>query len=265
MPSSPTALPSDRSWSEEAHQLEDFSRRWQAARLSALKTVIGEDLFSESDALSALQTESIDKQEAAKRAVFHVGGLLASGMTRYFRHLWTPREAAHLISSAGIPCFRGKWTQPDGAESYKIQRPGCEHGHASFLCEYWREAADGFITGLSDKFFYARHASISAGNTECRDWIYTARDAHLKFGAVPEAQEKIAIELNNLLAKDKVHFEAVGFSENTLYYRMDSEEAAFCGPGKRLFEDFAKNRFKKVFPDIKFFDVTPRPVLREGA
>jgi hypothetical protein len=55
-----------------------------------------------------------------------------------------------------------------------------------------------------------------------------------------------------------------GISEGILYYQMESALAGFCGPGKRLFEEDFKKIVLKKYPDVEFFDVTPRAVIGEG-
>lgn len=265
MTSSHTTQVADLSWKADKCQFEDFVTRWRAARLSALSSVMGERVVSEASALLQLCEGSDDVRKAALKAVFYVGGFFASGMTRHFQRLWEIEDAIALLSVAELPYFKGQWHRPEGLQSYYLSQSTCELATKPFLCEYWKEAVDGFITGLSDRFFFSRHRSIAGGDSECLDWVYTRAESYLKFGSLPDEIAAATSEIIEHLKKSKVRFEAAGYAEQTLYYRMESDENSLCGPGKKLFEEYVKSKLKCISPELKMFDISPRAVLQEGA
>ncbi len=262
-----------REWNASRVQLQDFAKRWHRGRLTSIASTLGRQIpfdVSEVDLIFEISGKDSDVQKAALRAVYHTGGLLASSMSLYYRKNWTMEDVASLAAFSGSPCFGRQWElnpKPSDKETIGVGllRASCAEGVSNnFHCEYWKEALDGLVTGLSDQLFLSRHSSAKSRTGSCTDWLYPSRMSPLKYGPLPEELKELVQEISQRLEKSKIVLRVWGLSEGILYYQMESVLIGFCGPGKRLFEDDFKKIILKKYPDMNFFDVTPRAVMGEG-
>lgn len=262
-----------RDWNESRIQLQDFAKRWHRGRLTSIASSLGREIpsdASEVDLIFELSKKDSDVQKAALRAVYHTGGLLASSMTLFYRRDWSMKDVAALAAFSGSPCFGRSWDlTPQESDKEAIgmglKRSACAEGVSNhFHCEYWKEALDGLITGLSDQLFLSRHSSAKSKHESCIDWLYPSRMSPLKYGPLAEDLKLLVNEISLRLEKSKIVLRVWGLSEGILYYQMESAIIGFCGPGKRLFEEDFKKAVLGKFPNTKFFDVTPRAVIGEG-
>jgi hypothetical protein len=256
-------------WSGDEKDLHDFRCRWRRARFSTLSSILGRAVLTTDDEekiIREIASQSVEVQEAALKAVFHVGGLLSSGMTRFFNREWTLGEVTYFLGEAGHPCFTGAWSESSEHKGLRLSRTPCASRNEPFVCRYWREAADGVVTGLSDHIFFSRHTSAASGDETCEDWIYVSRHSPLKFGPIPLALQAVVSSAVEHYSLNKVVLQVLGYSEGTVYYNMNMKDGtSLCGLGKTLWENDFKRRILEAKSDVKFMDVSPRAVLPEGA
>jgi len=242
--------------------------------MSALASMLGRSVPAEAQETALifeLSQREPEIQKAALRAIFNVGGLFASSMGRYYRREWTMEEAARLAAFSGSPCFGRPWKQILKSESSETlgvgsERYACAEGLTqSFHCEYWKDALEGLLSGLSGSLYLSRHENGRNDARQCLDWIYPTRESPLKFGPLPDDLKALVTVISERFERAKVVLRVWGLSEGNLYYQMDSALTGFCGPGKRLFEGDFKKAVAVLYPQLGYVDVTPRAVLPEEA
>lgn len=230
----------------------DFALRWRRARLSALGG--GE---SETERLLSLPEEATrDARKAAgwnswrlgRSAAAQAGPVDDSG------------QLARILGTSGIPCVEST-AHTSGLEC-RFQRTHCQAfaDIGSLACDFYRDALDGAVCGLSDALRYSRVASRGAGGTSCEDRIYPAGHGELRFASVPEpVVAHLAGPLARLTARGFA-IELHGLEENRLVVSVASGRTTACGPD-RLHFDLLQSHLVERFPDLRLVDSTPRAVM----
>ncbi len=262
---------------------QDFGLRWQKARLSALGSVLNEKVQSDSSgdqALAARELELLSKvpqalQDQALRGVFDFSRQLGRSVSRFLGLSLETSDFAEILASSQIPCFQAKWRPHN--EALVLERKGCASLSTlkSFGCDYWREALDGLIMGAGDTERLARHRSLGHGDQECVDVLFTENysvpcvvspsekqesGSHKKYGPVPSKINQELEGISKRFETMKVHLHIDGFSEGTLYYRLETDEGVLCGAGGKLLHDSFCKELAKTFPEILAKDSSPLAV-----
>lgn len=127
------------------------------------------------------------------------------------------------------------------------------------LCDYFREAFDGLVLGLSDgELFHRRHRSRGHGDQECLDVLFAPEQAGASahYGEVPQdlraALEPIRARLR-LLPGIEVEFR--GFSEGVLAYEILS------APAEIATDEVIRTALERRIPKLRAQNVAPRAVF----
>ncbi|MCM2280184.1 MAG: hypothetical protein NDJ89_19120 [Oligoflexia bacterium] len=257
----------------ENFDIEDFHRRWQAARNAALKSVgatsdeaaakAADRVLAETSLLSAL---SPGQRELALRAVFDHSRMLGLSAVRRFGIVWEAADLGSLVGQSGIPCFLGQWSRPESAGQPLRARiltrtptpehcPGAAQG-GSFICDYWREAIDGLVMGLGEELRHRRHESVGHGDAQCLDLFLDENGPELRYGPI---DAEIAAALEPLRARIPA-LVLVGCSEGVLYYKLESATGPLCGPGGKLLHESVAREISSRFPRLRAQDASPLAV-----
>ena len=262
--------------------INDFSRRWEKARISSLQLAIkSADLEGSLDVL-ALSEEQLLKlvspaqKENILRAVFDSSRKFGMNASRYFKMTFEVLDLAELLQELHIPCFQGKWRNHNSA--YVLERKGCEMlaNFGALGCDYWRESLDGLVVGVGEDERLARHRSQGHGDAECVDVLFTenytpprvigAEDVALakpkssKYGPVPSTLRSALEPIRKRFQQMKIQLVLEGVSEGTLYYRLDADEGVLCGAGGKLLHDSFFREVTTVCPGVAVQDCSPLAV-----
>ena len=139
----------------------DFSRLWRSARIAALKPLITKlpplpaQLPQAGQELRLLRFLPAERRDDALRGVFDNSWKLGRSAVRYLGLQWELSDLHEVLTSVGIACLTGRWTQHNGA--LVLNRAGCAPARTigSFYCDYWREAIDGLVMGVGGDERYA--------------------------------------------------------------------------------------------------------------
>lgn len=262
------------------NEIEDFNRRWQSARLSALRSGCPEasipeaaDPDSEKRLLEAVcavdgaatRSSSTGAQNAVLRGVFDNSRKLALGFAKRLGLTFETGDFRGLLEVSGIPCAKGDWSERAGACVLTRNECGFCRSVGSYACDYWREAMDGLVMGLGEKERFVRHASARHGDANCLDVFYTEAAApgadSPAWGPVPE---HMAMELFEIAAyfhrTTGIALVLKGFREGTLFFEFGMSTDPLCGNGGLLAHKF-DGMIKEKFPGLAVKDVTPQAVL----
>lgn len=263
---------------QQGFDIGDFSKRWKSARLSAIRSVLNADLLEEtelsqsliqSDEQSLLLKIKNDQESRLYRAIFDSSRKFALSAVRYLNYTFELSDLQEVLPQLGSFCFSGQWLKHNNAFVQK-RDPCVQFSLGGVLfCNYWREALDGLVTGLGENERYTRHRSAGHGDQECLDVLFeesfkTPRivkdERLLRYGVVPD---QLLIDLEPLKEKFKnmkINMQLDGFSEGTLYYRLEVDSGVLCGAGGRLMHDLFLKEMKKLYPQYQVQDSSPLAV-----
>lgn len=261
------ASPSDLTERLYTDEIADLERRFALARRSALRKVGA--LASEPD--GAVGTRTAPRQEeswltqlpesafeALLDLVFEYARQLGLGFQRFHRLRLEHEALVELVEALNLPCARGPWTHLPETASFGLTRAGCGGHQSARACDYWREALDGLVLGLSDgRLHHRRHSSLGHGSERCVDVLTSEpRGAH-RFGPLDrplqETLSRVQSSLERLAPELRVEF--LGLSEGRICYRV---AAAPEGLAVKPMIERAVHRHR---PELTLLDVSPRPVM----
>ncbi|MBK7859818.1 MAG: hypothetical protein IPJ65_14585 [Archangiaceae bacterium] len=229
----------------------DLSRRWQGARLAALKVALPA-------APSAGEAELLEPALEADlagtlRRVFDNSAKLGFG----YRRTWSEEHGVAtlpgLLEALEAPCLRGGAWRLDQRAAALERRP-CRPRSSPQVCDYWREAIDGLVAGLSDASRHARHRSLGHGDEVCLDLLYEDPESPLRFGPLPAEVSEAARGVQRLVAafSSAPRLTLLGVSEGVLAYRLSPPD----GNLRALVE----RELQQKLPALHFRELSPRPV-----
>lgn len=234
-------------------EVADLKRRWERARLSALRAIGGQRAGEDEDALT-LRAFEVDGPEAARKT-FENSLVLGQGFSRAVRPVGF-EQVPEVLEALGSPCFRGTWQPVDDEPGFVLERAPC--GAPASVCDKWREAADGLVLGLTGDARSTRHRSGGRGDGTCVDVVYLAPDSPLRYGFIPDEMQaglESVARFVNLLKGTTVRF--LGVSEGVLLYTLD---VAGCGGGSAV-NELLTRAVEARWPALALRDVSPRAVL----
>jgi hypothetical protein len=243
----------------ERMDVEDFHRRWRAARVAALRQVRPSASTSSSDDESALlQQLHPEQQEEALKAVYYNARKLGRSTLRYFSLLWDEHDVRDVLSVAEVPCLQGQWTTE--GQHFAVERGGCDivRQCGAFACEYWTEAIDGLLMGLGDQVRHHRRRSVGYGDELCRD-VFSARTQHEPaYGPLPEHLTNFFHNLEQRFAPNHFQVQFVGYAAGVVYYT-----AATRGSGctQKIWRTMLQNAVAKTHPTLRLHDISPTSVF----
>jgi hypothetical protein len=234
----------------------DFHRRWDKARRSALKAHGAGPGIDEAALLREVREGS---REGVLREVFDRSRALGRSVVRYLGLTWELGDLEDVLSRSPSPCLAGRWSRRDGARV--LTRPGCPGAGARldpFVCDYWREAIDGLVTGTGADERFARHQSLGHGDPGCLDVFFEDSPASAgRWGPVPPEIELGLTDLRVKLSRSDTRLVLVGLREGTLYYRLENPKMALCGPGGALLHEMVGREVHTRFPAVAVRDASP--------
>lgn len=235
----------------------DLAERWRRARIAALAALLpATDGSRDSDELALLtRALAVDAAETYRR-VFDNSLRLGQSCARWFDHEPALGELPALLQALGSPCLQGQWQAMDGEPALSLSRAGCE---AAGACDYWREAIDGLVLGLTGGIRHARHESRGHGGNTCVDVVYVDPESALRFGSIPEPMREGLERVRGTARRfdSSVDVKFLGVSEGVLLYQI---EKSGCR-GELDIGPVVEKGLRNRFPDLALREISPRPVL----
>ncbi len=249
--------------------IADLATRWQKARTAAIK-LVESDLTDES--LPPKLTDFSEEQfEKLLKAVFLNSRNLGKGYQKAYGVSWDRQDFVLYLGQMGTPCGQGAWSQLQSASA--LIRQGCDSGkkYGSRYCQYWREAFDGLVLGLSDTEYFARHRSLPVGDEECVDLVYDGEGEHVqssiqkesKWGPIPEEYAQKLSETQLKFDRMGADVEFLGVSENKLFYKLSGKDNQTCGSGETIFRSSLERHIKEILPRLVLQTANPVAVYGE--
>ncbi len=244
----------------------DFHRRWERARISALKKALdfipqALDTEKEFQLLTLVRPES---ENLVLKLVFDHSFQLGKSLSLFLKRPITLKEIKKIITSSNQSCHQGVWQ--DKGFAFVLEREGCDSQKKTgkFYCQYSREAMDGLTMGACKDEGYARHKSVGHGDENCVDVFYSENARSNQFGGIAkEISEKLEF-LQEEFEKMNLNLVFDGIREGTLFYQLTSKNSSLCGSSEDLFHRTIQERIKKEFPLLIVQNRTPKSVLAKN-
>lgn len=239
----------------------DLATRWHHARRAALRASFSESdpTQSEEDLLSlALPRDP----EGALRRGFEYSKKLGNGFRSHHGLDLTLADLALLLPRLSTPCAGSTWTKTEHPLHYRSERRGCATGRSiPRACDFYREALDGLVLGLSGLAYHARHESIGSGADRCVDVIYVHPQSPVRFGPIPEDVAEGLAQVRNTtrIFDSTARLDFLGISEGVLYYSLVSAPES---PNLKL-TTVIERSVQRRYPGLIARDASPRAVLTE--
>lgn len=249
-PTSPSSL--TREFSVEL--AADLGDRWRRARLAALRAFVADP--AETDEMALLtRALAVDANEVSRR-VFDNSLRLGQSFARFAGHELALGELPELLLALGSPCLQGAWRACASEPALTLTRDGCG---AVGACDYWREAIDGLVLGVTGGIRLARHQSQGHGGARCEDVVYIDPESPLRFGSIPDEMQdglaRVRASARRFDASVDVVF--LGVSEGVLLYQLKKNGCA----SELDVASMVERGLRKRFPDLALREISPRPVL----
>lgn len=241
---------------------KDLAARWAKARRAALLSTGIVDTNQPEPEL--IKTALAQDRELCLKLAFDKSRHLGLGF-RQFYHVDVPlQNLARLLPALGVPCLLGQWERVNAPAHFRLERQACVwEQDCRALGEFFREATDGLILGLSSSAHFARHRSQGAGDELCLDVLFVRDTRALRYGPLPESMTSGLEEAKQLARTfdSQTEVEFLGVSEGTLFYALNTSAAR---TGVRV-EPSLERALKRRFPHLSFVDVTPKGVSLDSA
>jgi hypothetical protein len=167
-----------------------------------------------------------------------------------------------LLSQLDVPCLAfGKWSDVAGGKT--LSRRPCSQNKTAGECDYYREAIDGLVIGLTEEVRHTRHKSLGHGDDSCLDMLYDDPTTNARFGPLPDDVSEAAGPLQRLLKSfsSDLKLTLLGVSEGVLLYRLEAKDG--CSTVSLARQLIERNLSKKV-PHLTLRELSPKSVF-EGA
>lgn len=240
--------------------LRDLGERWRCARRAALKASIRSDGAPLPESEDGLLARALEQEPAPLlRRVFENSLRLGLGFTRHYGLELTLRDLQSALPQLGARCAVGVWTADDDEPALRLARRGCpfkDLGAAG--CDYWGEAVNGLVLGLTGGIHHARHRSVGHGDDDCVDVVHVDPESALRFGTIP-AEIAAELEAVSRLARtfsSDVTLTFHGLSERVVYYSQVGGHA-----GGISVASLVDRALKRRLPHLTFREAGPRAVF----
>ncbi|MGZ3773860.1 MAG: hypothetical protein ACXVCY_03135 [Pseudobdellovibrionaceae bacterium] len=250
--------------------IEELNTRWLGAREAAIKAVTHK-IISEENYFKNLNAENPEIFEEVLKQTFLNSRKLGQSYQKKFSCSWEQSDFILYLERLAGHCFHGTWEKKNNSST--LIRKGCHPGkqYGPRFCQYWREAADGLIIGLSDQERFARHACVETADELCIDVVYSDEviptdkiwENPLRWGPLPQSMTQELGEIENRFREMKVHLSFLGLSEKNLFYKLEPKENITCGTSGVLYRNRLQELIKKSFPDLTLKDASPVAVYGE--
>jgi len=196
---------------------------------------------------------------------------LGLGYQRAYRIKWERRDFSVLGASLGSPCLAGSWEEKQTA--HVLSRSGCVGGTRGGrrFCQYWREAIDGLVAGISDEVGYVRNSSISIGDSQCLDVFFDEEASPTdaiwrnsnKWGELPPVILPDLDSIQKKFSEMKIDLKFLGLSEKMLTYKLEPKENLTCGSAGTVYRNHLEKLVREKFPSFSLKDASPVAVYGE--
>lgn len=248
--------------------LPELRARWRRSRESALRRFFPMEKGEEGESLKHLGRLSEENFESLLKDIFQNSRSLGRSYQKAFGLSWERSDFAKHLSDLNAACAAGVISESANAISW--ERRGCPGGkaHGFRYCQYWREAFDGVVLGLSDTERYVRHKSLGCGDSYCVDLIYadeTApnqvrwRDKNM-WGTIPPKYAGDLSAIEEKLIRFGAKVDLLGIKERVLFYKFEPGEKQMCGGGGAILKNLFEKMVKDKFPGLSLRDATPLPI-----
>ncbi len=252
--------------------IPELTKRWQRAREAAHSQVFASSL-QESDFLSKLPQIEGEKFEEFLKLVFLNSRNLGRSYQKANSIVWEKDDFTKFAGHLGSPCLTGTWVKKDSA--HVLSRKGCGEGlkFGRRYCQYWREAIDGLVLGISDEVGFVRNSSISVEDGDCTDVFFDDESSPTgaiwsnanKWGALPESLKEDLVNIEQKFIEMKIDLKFLGLSEKNLLYKLEPEENLTCGSAGTIYRSHLEKIVKEKFPLLTLKDASPVAVYGERA
>ncbi len=244
--------------------LSDLAERWRCARRAALKAVVPLDGTDPPDGTedSWLRRALAQDVEATHRQVFENSLRLGLGFARYYDHELALDDLPTAVATLASPCASGTWSRDEDEPALRLSRSGCAMAALGpAACDYWREALDGLLLGITGGIRHARHRSVGHGDGDCLDVAYVDPESELRYGPIPEEMTAGLAEVERLARTfaGGTRLEFLGISEGVLHYEQTNGH-----PGQVSVTSLVERALRRRFPTLKLREVSPRSVLADA-
>lgn len=250
--------------------IQELRERWFRSRVAALKKIFNQ-VLSEDDFFLNINLQSEEDFEQLLKLIFLNSRNLGISYQKLYQLTWEKKDFTVFLKKLGSPCLLGDWDEKNTA--HVLSRNGCNQGKlsGSRYCQYWREAIDGLVVGISDDVGFVRNSSIAAGDETCID-VFFDEEANPtdaiwnnsdKWGVLPE---EIKLELSKIEQKFlemKIDLKFLGLSEKNLTYKLEPKENLTCGTAGNLYRSHLEKLVKEKFPLLNLKDASPVAVYGE--
>jgi hypothetical protein len=252
--------------------IQDLRERWLRAREAAFRLAFAQNK-SENEFLSELSQLTEESFEELLKSVFLNSRNLGMSYQKAKSLTWEKSDFTGFAKDLGSPCLSGNWEQKTSA--HVLSRSGCADGKSGGqrYCQYWREAIDGFVIGISDDVGFVRNSSISVGDDSCVDVFFDEEASPTdaiwsnanKWGALPEEIKPDLDFIQQKFDEMKVDLKFLGLSEKNLLYKLEPKENLTCGSAGNIYRSHLEKMVKEKFPLFKLKDASPVAVYGERA
>jgi hypothetical protein len=240
--------------------LIDLSERWRRARRAALLATVVRRAEGEGEEELVLRALQKDREGALKQ-VFTNSLRLGTSFAQYHRVELPLGDLPATLPHLGVPCLAGRYRPCEGEAAYFIERGGCPAAElGKGVCDWWREAIEGLVLGITGGIFYTRHASAGRGGGVCVGVLYVDPESPLRFGAIPEAMREATESVRRTARAfhTSLDVEFLGMNEGVLFYR---NRRRGCGDTSLNVQSLVERGIHRHFPGVELREVTERSVL----
>lgn len=190
--------------------------------MAVLKDYVQSPLTNDSEFLIIAKVE-IQHRPQVLFQIFDASKELGQELQKEKGSKFSIDEAIELVSKSEVPCFGGPWVRENRVHSRFSFRQCCPDLPLLFFCDYWRQAAKGFIQGLNFELEFSRHRSLGHGDPECLDYIHTFKLVDKGRGNIPSFMRQKINPLIERLKQQQVDIALEGCAEHVLYLSLDEK------------------------------------------
>lgn len=252
--------------------IQDLGTRWQLARESAYNKIF-EDRKQENEFLLELNKLEEEKFEELLKSIFLNSRNLGLSYQKSKNLTWEKSDFTAFANKLGSSCLAGLWELKPSA--HVLSREGCDSGKkiGRRYCQYWREAIDGLVVGISDEVGFVRNSSISVDDERCIDVFFDEESSPTdaiwsnanKWGALPDSIKEDLEGIQQKFEKMKINLKFLGISEKNLLYKLEPKENLTCGSAGTIYRSHLEKLVKEKFPFFSLKDASPVAVYGERA
>lgn len=240
--------------------LIDLAARWRRARRAALQASVAPGSTDETEQDLLVRAFQEDRGGVLKR-VFDNSLRLGVSFARYHGSEIPLGELPAVLPRLGAPCLSGRYRPCEEEPAFFLEQGGCGiEALGPAACDWWREAIEGLVLGITGGIFYTRHASAGHGGGVCVGVLYMHPESPLRFGPIPEVMRDATAGVTRTVRAfhSSLEVEFLGMSEGILFYRIRRRG---CGDTPLHAQSLVERGIHRHFPGVELREVTERSVL----